>query len=265
MKTLPSNLFPFCEFSPPRAGEFFDIVPQGGGGAVSLHLSRRTVKDDDAVAKAAAFFDRLHEWDKLCRKLFLAAEAGSAEHKMIAGYLGFYKTETPELFGVLGVAEPALQDMVACLRLCRMGSHEAGDEQYFEVAFTLGGERLLRVYFGCDSSFKQLTTDFVVGQIAAKAGKPFIYVDYNELLDSQTVMLSAKDIKNDFFGNPIELAEGLAVVGYQEDEEMNGTRDDIITEGVCTLNQGYATHVKWLLKANEKGIRYMSEITENGL
>jgi hypothetical protein len=89
-------------------------------------------------------------------------------------------------------------------------------------------------------------------------------VDYNEFIDENTVMLSQSDTKNDFFGNPIILYEGLAVVGYQEDEDIDGNRDDIIMEGICVRNQtGHSEHVKWLLKANDKGIQYVSDMIDN--
>ncbi|MHC6202463.1 hypothetical protein ACYULU_04625 [Breznakiellaceae bacterium SP9] len=108
--------------------------------------------------------------------------------------------------------------------------------------------------------------DYVVGTIAAKINKPFLSVDYNELIGRNTVMLSQADTKNDFFGNPIILYEGLAVVGYQEDEDIDGNRDDIIMEGICIRNQtGHFEQVKWLLKADEKGIQYVSGMAQSDI
>lgn len=107
--------------------------------------------------------------------------------------------------------------------------------------------------------------DYTFDKIAIKIRKPLLYVDYNELLGADTVMLSQSDVRNDCYGNPILLHEGLEVVGYQEDEDMSGARDDIVMEGTCICNRtGHSEHVKWLLKANDKGIRYMSDIIENG-
>jgi len=107
--------------------------------------------------------------------------------------------------------------------------------------------------------------DFTVEQIITTIPKPFIYVDFNELLDKEIVMLSQTDSKNDYLGNAIALHEGLEIIGYQEDEDISGARDDILMEGVCILNQtGHSEYVKWLLKANNKGIRYASDIVQNG-
>jgi len=103
--------------------------------------------------------------------------------------------------------------------------------------------------------------NYTIDLIITKTSKPFLYVDFNELLDNRTVMLSQQDIKNDYYGNPVKLHEGLEIIGYQEDSDMNGVRDDIILEGVCVNNlTRHSTHVKWLLKANEKGIQYVSDI-----
>ena len=106
---------------------------------------------------------------------------------------------------------------------------------------------------------------YTVEQIMPQVPKSFLYVDYNELVDNCSILLSQADTKNDYHGNPVALYEGLEVVGYQEDEDMQGIRDDIIMEGICIPNNlGYASHVKWLLKANEKGVRYMSDIMAQG-
>jgi hypothetical protein len=79
-------------------------------------------------------------------------------------------------------------------------------------------------------------------------------------------MLSQSDVKNDYFGKPVELREGLEVIGYQEDEDGSGNRDDIIIDGTCVRNEtGHSKHVKWLLKTNGKGIQYMSDIVANGI
>lgn len=107
--------------------------------------------------------------------------------------------------------------------------------------------------------------NFTVDKIAAIIRKPFLCVDYNELLEKDIVMLSQTDSKNDYFGNAVALCEGLKIVGYQKDSDISGTRDDIVMEGICTLNKtGNFNHVKWVLKANAKGIRYISDVVENG-
>lgn len=103
--------------------------------------------------------------------------------------------------------------------------------------------------------------DCTVEQLILKTDKPFLHVDYNEIIDENVVMLSQTDTKNDYFGHPVQLYEGLEVIGYQKDEDINGIRDDIIMKGICIPNETESfRHVKWLLKANEKGIWNISEI-----
>ena len=107
--------------------------------------------------------------------------------------------------------------------------------------------------------------DYTIEQIIPTTNKPCLYVDYNELLAFDTVMLSQSDTKADYHGTPITLYEGMELIGYQEDEDITGARDDIIMEGICIHNRTeHSPHVKWLLQSNNKGIRWASDIIENG-
>ena len=106
-----------------------------------------------------------------------------------------------------------------------------------------------------------IKNSFTVDQIVKLIDKPFLYVDYNELIDTDTVMLSQTDTKNNYAGFPVALYVGLKIVGYQEDEDISGRRDDLIAEGVCILNTtGHINHVKWFLKMDDTGIQYVSDI-----
>ncbi|MGF6906134.1 hypothetical protein [Fusobacterium sp. PH5-44] len=71
--------------------------------------------------------------------------------------------------------------------------------------------------------------DYKLNEILYKVNKPFLYVDYNEMMDYNTILLSREDFKKDAFGNEIKLYEGLEVVGYQEDEHMDGSRDEKVS------------------------------------
>ena len=106
---------------------------------------------------------------------------------------------------------------------------------------------------------------YTVDKIIDATNKPIVYVDFNELLDTNLVMLSQGDSRNDYRGNPVSFYEGLEIIGYQEDEDMDGTRDDLLIEGICTANTtGYAPHVKWVLKGNDKGIFHVRSVLETG-
>lgn len=106
---------------------------------------------------------------------------------------------------------------------------------------------------------------FRIENIIENKNKPFIYVDFNEIFHDNTIMLSQNNNKNDILNNKIEFIEWLEIIGYQQDEDTHGNRDDIIVEGVCIRNEtGSFNHVKWLLKPNSKGIRYVSDIILKG-
>lgn len=147
MKILPSKLFPNCTFSSDEDAGFYDITPAGYEHVISLYLGSETVKDDEAIARAASFFDQVAEWDAFCRKAFVSAEEGGEDHEMIVEYFGFYRDEVPEVFGVDDASSLSLSDMVKSLTLAHMGTHENGGEQRHHVDFTLGYDQLLCVYF----------------------------------------------------------------------------------------------------------------------
>lgn len=156
MQTLPSKLFPRCTFSPDKDAGFYDITPKGFDHVVSLYLGSETVKDDEAIAKAAQFFDRLSEWDDFCRNVFISAEKGSEDNVMVMEYFNFYREEVPQVFGVEDAASLSLADMVKSLSLSHMGTHGSGAEQRFNVDFTLGYDQLLCAYFDSESNLDHI-------------------------------------------------------------------------------------------------------------
>jgi len=156
MKALPSKLFPGCEFSQEKDAGFYDIIPQGYDHTISLYLSKETVSNDDAITTAAAFFDKVHEWDTFCKNAFLSAEKDSEDAEMIEEYFDFYKEEAPDVFDISDVSELSLFDMVKCLKLSGMAAHGCGNAQSFNVDFTLGYDQLLCVYFDSASGFDHI-------------------------------------------------------------------------------------------------------------
>ena len=154
MKTLPSKLFPGCAFSGAEAAGFYDIIPQGYDHVVSLYLAKETVQDETTIANAAVFFDKLPQWDSFCRNAFLAADDEDSE--MITEYFAFYQEEAPEVFGVAEPEALSLTDMVNRLVLSHMGAHGKGNDQCFNVDFTLGYDQLLSVYFDSDGGFDHM-------------------------------------------------------------------------------------------------------------
>ncbi|MDR1390718.1 MAG: hypothetical protein LBJ31_12180 [Treponema sp.] len=93
--------------------------------------------------------------------------------------------------------------------------------------------------------------------------KPRIYVDFNEMVTGNIVLLSKDDTKSDSNGNIITFYEGMSVSIYSDDEE-DGKPDNLIADGtVIKYNlhkQKYWNHVKWCCKIDENGIRHESDI-----
>lgn len=92
--------------------------------------------------------------------------------------------------------------------------------------------------------------------------KPHFYVDFNEMLDANTVLLSADDGKIDARGVTVQLHEGMLVSVYMDDRDANGNVDNLVAEGVVTRNTeaGWAARVKWCCRIDSDGIRPQSEI-----
>lgn len=102
--------------------------------------------------------------------------------------------------------------------------------------------------------------DFTIDMITSRFNKSFLYIDYNERIDDNLVLLAQGENKSDYFGVQVRLHEGLEVVGYCEDADMDGKRDDLVSGGVCVGNDTeYFRHVKWLLKIDSGGIRRVSD------
>lgn len=79
--------------------------------------------------------------------------------------------------------------------------------------------------------------------------KARIYVDLNEMVDYNTVLLSKDDTKIDSEGNVITFYEGMPVSIYSDDASSNGEVDNLIGEGIAIKKDlsrysGWQ-HVKW--------------------
>jgi hypothetical protein len=90
-----------------------------------------------------------------------------------------------------------------------------------------------------------------------------LYVDFNELIEENLVLLSQKDTKLDFDGNEILLFEGKQVDIYEDDIDENGFADNLLATGTVEINNtGLFPACKWNCRINDKGIQNESEITD---
>lgn len=96
------------------------------------------------------------------------------------------------------------------------------------------------------------------------AARPVFYVDFNELMDFDVVLLSQTDCKKDTEGNDIQLAEGLPISIFFDDLGEDGQPDNLVAEGVVIPNKfiGSFPHVKWCCKISSNGIRHQSDLTD---
>jgi hypothetical protein len=89
-----------------------------------------------------------------------------------------------------------------------------------------------------------------------------IYVDFNEMLEDNLVLLSKTDIEKDSEGNDIQLYEGLKVKIYEDNFDDSNVEDNLIAEGVVELNTSdysWAKAAKWNCRINEDGIHVESK------
>jgi hypothetical protein len=92
--------------------------------------------------------------------------------------------------------------------------------------------------------------------------KPMLYVDFNEMLEPNLVLLSATDTTIASDGVVVTLSEGLEVIVYMDDMDEHGHPDNLVATGVVVINQttGWGAHVKWCCRIDTNGIRHQSEL-----
>ena len=57
------------------------------------------------------------------------------------------------------------------------------------------------------------------------------------MLSFDEVLLSQGDTTVDALGNIVDLAEGMQLAVYSDDQDQNGERDNLIAEGVALRNR----------------------------
>ena len=104
----------------------------------------------------------------------------------------------------------------------------------------------------------------MLGEMSLAARKPLprLSVDFNELLESDLILLSREDTRKDENDNLIRMHEGMEVLIFDEDVDDAGRPDRLIALGVVERNKdtGWSRHVKWCCRINSDGIRHESEI-----
>jgi hypothetical protein len=88
-----------------------------------------------------------------------------------------------------------------------------------------------------------------------------MYVDFNEMVEPDLVLLSWQNTKSDSSGQTVHLREGLEVSIYMDDLDAAGKPDKLIATGIVERNPGgnWADHVMWCCRILPPGIRHESE------
>ena len=96
--------------------------------------------------------------------------------------------------------------------------------------------------------------------------KPRVYVDLNEMVTDDIVLLSKDDTKADSMGNSITFYEGMPVSLYSDDESDSGETDNLIFEGIA-IKYDLRTYprwedVKWCARFDRDSLLHGSDIRQ---
>lgn len=91
-----------------------------------------------------------------------------------------------------------------------------------------------------------------------------IYVDFNEMVASDLVLLSKTDVKTDSDGNNITLYSGMPVKVYMDDTDASGKQDNLLADGIVEKNDifkngEWTAAARWCCRINKRGIFNQSE------
>jgi hypothetical protein len=98
-----------------------------------------------------------------------------------------------------------------------------------------------------------------------KLDKPRLYVDLNELIAEDLVLLSAHDSKVDSSGTTVSMKEGMQVFIYCDDNVDEDDRfDPFIADGIIERarpehEDSFLERVPWRCRIDSNGLRLMSE------
>jgi hypothetical protein len=92
--------------------------------------------------------------------------------------------------------------------------------------------------------------------------EPRIYVDFNEMIEDNLVLLSKTDFKQNSAGITIELKDGMNIKIYSDDENNLNEEDNLIADGIVELNTygRWTKTAKWNCRIDRSGIKHESDI-----
>jgi hypothetical protein len=122
---------------------------------------------------------------------------------------------------------------------------------YSNIRIDMENENCNFIKYSAESFFKY-NMDVITGNKWKSMDRPRIYVDFNEMVTYDIILLSTQDSKMDSEGNIINFKENLPIYIYTDDSDENGNQDNLIANGMAIkydLSQdNYWSHVKWCCK-----------------
>ena len=87
--------------------------------------------------------------------------------------------------------------------------------------------------------------------------------DFNGLF-GEVLCLSHRETCTDENGNPVVVREGMCVLAYDEDQDENGNRDDLIATGVVAKSPGWLRREAsvWCLRIDDQGVWHESDLSD---
>jgi hypothetical protein len=85
--------------------------------------------------------------------------------------------------------------------------------------------------------------------------------DFNGIF-GDILCLSHKETCTDEKGNPVVVCEGMRVLAFDEDQDEDGNRDDLIATGIVARSPEWLRREGsvWCLKIDSQGVRHQSDL-----
>lgn len=86
---------------------------------------------------------------------------------------------------------------------------------------------------------------------------PAFYVDFNEMVEADLVLLSQSDERKSSDGEVVTFREGMSVRIFMDDPSPGGEPEFLTAEGKVEPNlyADWSGHVRWLCRISSEGIR----------
>jgi hypothetical protein len=93
---------------------------------------------------------------------------------------------------------------------------------------------------------------------------PRLCADFNGFF-GELLCLSHSEVCKDENGAEVSLKPGMVVTAFDNDEDQNGSRDDLIATGTVEASPQWlqCRGSRWVLRIDENGIRHESDVKRN--